>query len=212
MGTNSRPSRPVTIYLYVEGKTEKAILPELRQYLHDCGGAGAMPTLQASRFDGKIHEREVRKRAEQHLKDSTARILILSDFYGTDVKGDLENRRKTLLSWLPDDAVRDGRCAVHFAKHEFEAWLLVGWADICAGLKVEMKPLGLSPEDINGKNPPSRRLEHLYKTARRRGYDKVVEGKRHFKSIGIARIAAACPEFRAFLDSLKKLCGLEEGQ
>jgi hypothetical protein len=74
-------------------------------------------------LDGGLNERQVRGLAEGFLRDtSVSGVIALTDLYPkfTSATEALE----TLRGWLPSD----GRCHAAIAKHDFEAWLLVGWS------------------------------------------------------------------------------------
>jgi hypothetical protein len=53
------------------------------------------------------------------------------------------------------------------------------------------------PEDINGENPPSKRLKKMIK-----GYNKVVDGNSIIRTNGIELVIQKCPRFRNWINSV----------
>jgi hypothetical protein len=190
-----------TIVVMAEGATERAAQNHLKQFLD--GRAGSLPKvrLQVNIFNGALHEADVHGRAKKFLSDpNVIGVIALLDVY-PQFKGDLEVARKTIRSWMPTDP----RCHVHFAKHDFEAWLLPGWSAILkqSGVKSSPKPWGSRPEDINQGNPPAHRLASLFQRGQPpRKYKKPIDGKKLFESLDLVTVATACPEFKAFLNTL----------
>ena len=103
----------------------------------------------------------------------------------------------------------DPRCHVHVARHDFEAWLLVGWDALCkqAGVAPK-KPWSGQPESVNHGNPPAHRIAELFQAGKPpRKYKKPIDGKKLFEKLALEQIAAVCPEFKAFLNCLLTLAG-----
>jgi hypothetical protein len=104
----------------------------------------------------------------------------------------------------------DERFFAHAAQYDVEAWLLPYWHDICRRLKIERRSPGTHPEFVNGQNPPAYHLEELYRLAKpkARKYSKPIEMREILRGKDLAIAAAACPEFRLFLNTLLELNSL----
>ena len=191
-----------------EGDTERAARQHLKRFLDERAGVQPKVRLQVITFDGALKEADVRGRAEKFLSNpNVIGVIALLDVY-PQFKGDLDSARKTVSSWMP----KDSRCHVHFAKHDFEAWLLLGWEAILrqSGVKSGLKPWGSRPEEINHDKPPAHRLLKLFQQGDPpRRYKKPIDGKKLFELLDLAQVAAACPEFKAFLNALLTLAEYE---
>jgi Domain of unknown function (DUF4276) len=193
-----------TIVVMAEGDTERAARPHLKRFLDERAGVRPKVRLQVTTFDRALKEADVRGRAEKFLSDpNVIGVIALLDVY-PQFKGDLDSAKKTVSSWMP----KDPRCHVHFAKHDFEAWLLLGWEAILkqSGVKSGLKPWGPRPEEINRDKPPAHRLSKLFQQGDPpRKYKKPIDGKKLFERLDLTQVAAACPEFKAFLNALLTL-------
>ena len=116
------------IVLLVEGSTERAFLPHLREFLKV--RVEKAPKLVAQPFDGPIPKGEkLRRQVERNLNDTDPAdaVIALTDVY-TGQRGfkDAEDAKRKLREW----AGTDERFHAHVALYEFEAWLLPYWAAI----------------------------------------------------------------------------------
>lgn len=116
------------------------------------------------------------------------------------------------------DAQFHNQVEVHFAVQEIEAWLLADPEGLCAIYKRRcstkllddlkgLVPLGQSPEIVLDCNPmPAVRLERIIE---KHGltYAKTVEGPDALGLVNPDIIAARCPHFKAFRDSLREKIG-----
>lgn len=194
------------IIVLAEGDTERAAKEHLKSFLDGRAGDRPKVGLQTSLFDGALDQRGVFGRTEKFLTDpSVAGVIALVDLY-PQFTGGLEDAKKTVRSWMPDDP----RCHVHVAKHDFEAWLLHGWAAIVkqSGVTSNPKPWGTRPEDINHNKPPAHRLGELFAQGKPpRKYKKPIDGRKLFEKLDLAQVATVCPELKAFLNTLLQLAG-----
>jgi hypothetical protein len=197
------PGRKIVVM--AEGATEKAALPWVKHFLDVRAGDRPKIRLETNIFNGALGESEVRGRAEKFLsKPDVIGVIALLDLYPQFKGVDLVSAKNTVRSWMPEDP----RCYVHFAKHDFEAWLLVGWDAIVkqSGAKSGFKPWGAWPEQINHDNPPAHRLADLFNRGQpQRKYKKPIDGKKLFEQLDLVEVAKACPEFKAFLNTLLSL-------
>ncbi|MBI2892818.1 MAG: DUF4276 family protein [Deltaproteobacteria bacterium] len=193
-----------TIVLIVEGDTERAAKDHLKRFLDSHSGERPKARLKPVALDGGLSERRVRGLAEGVLRDpSVSGVIALTDLYPKFASA--EDALQTLRSWLPADT----RCHAAVAKHDFEAWLLVGWEAIVRQARVgNRQPWGAHPEEIDGNNPPAHRLSALFQQGPHpRRYKKPIDGKKLFEQTDLAGAAEQCPELRRFLNCLLSCAG-----
>lgn len=195
------------IALLVEGNTEKAFLPHLRAFL--AGRlAGKMPRLILRKYDGPIpKERKLRVTVENLLnaQDRADAVIALTDVYtGKDDFANAADAKAKMRIWVgPND-----RFHPHAAQHDFEAWLLPYWSEIqkVAGHNKNAPPG--PPESVDHNRPPSYHISEIFEIGKRRdSYSKVRDATIILRNQDLAVAAAACPELRAFLNTIIKLSG-----
>ena len=154
---------------------------------------------------GALKEPEVRGRAEKFLStEATLGVVALTDVFPAFRSA--ADAKAVIRAWMPDDP----RCRVHVAQHDFEAWLLPGWDAILkqAGIVGNRKPWGPLPENVNTTHPPAHRLWELFQQGKPpRKYKKPVDGKKLFEKLDLEAVAAQCPEFKSFLNTLLEFAG-----
>jgi hypothetical protein len=144
------------ITIIVEGKTEKAFLPFLRQFL-DSRLQQKMPKLQPNLYDGRIPTGDKLKRVVENLlkgKYPSDHIIALTDVYTGSNPPDFINAidaKNKMRQWVGDEP----RFHPHVALHDFEAWLLPYWASVQRLAGHNKKAPNGKPETINHSNPPS---------------------------------------------------------
>ncbi len=198
------------IALLIEGDTERALLPHLRRFL-ETRLAGRMPRLDPDLYHGRIPTgHRLRHRVDLLLRTGRLpadAVIALTDVYtGTEDFQDAEDAKSKMREWVGVNS----RFFPHAAQHEFEAWLLPFWATIqrLAGHN-KTAPSG-PPEAVNHLRPPSVRIEEIFSVGKcRGGYVKPRDAGRILRENDLLEAAAACPELRAFLDTLLRLCGGE---
>ncbi|MFI5458787.1 MAG: DUF4276 family protein [Isosphaerales bacterium] len=196
------------IALIVEGKTEQAFLPHLRTFLKT-RLAGRMPKLDTVRCDGRIPKELKLKQLVECLlssrKEPANAVIALTDVYtGTNPPDfvDAADAKGKMRNWVgPNPAFHP-----HAAQYEFEAWLLPFWSEIqeLAGhIKAAPKT---SPEQVNHNSPPSRRIRDMFLAGHPRKYVKPRDAHRILQGKDLLVAAQACPEFKAFLNTILTLC------
>jgi hypothetical protein len=70
------------------------------------------------------------------------------------------------------------------------------------------RPSG-APETVNHHNPPAYRIAEIFRLGKVRNFKKPVESKRILKDNDLLVAANACPELKAFLNTILALCGGE---
>jgi hypothetical protein len=199
------------IALLIEGQTERAFLPHLRQFLHT-RLPGKMPRLDPEPYDGRIPTGERLKREVERLlrygKPPADAVIALTDVYtGTTDFTDAQDAKCKMRAWVGD--IRHFH--PHAAQYEFEAWLLPFWGTIqrLAGHN-RAAPGGL-PETIDHMRPPSARIRETFRAGSRgRDYVKPRDADRILRENNLLEAANACPELRAFLNTILRLCGGQE--
>lgn len=165
-----------------------------------------MPRLVAAPFDGTIPKEERLKRVVERLlrgKNAADYVVALTDVYtGTNDFKDAADAKCKMLNWCDNNK----RFIPHAAQYEFEAWLLPYWDRIKRLAGTNKTCPGSSPEAVNHSRPPSKYLEEVYRTGGRGiGYAKPVDAMKILEGQDLDVAAKACPELRAFLDTLIRL-------
>jgi hypothetical protein len=197
----------VKIAILVEGRTEKAFLPHLREFLKG-RLAGRMPNLDLVLYDGRIpKEAKLRHTVENLLsgRDKADEVIALTDVYtGTQDFHDAADAKAKMQAWVGQNA----RFHPHAAQHDFEAWLLPYWSEIqqVAGHN-RTAPPG-PPESVNHNRPPSYHIKEIFRIGTcRRDYSKVRDANRILRDQDLTIAAAVCPELKAFLNTILTLSG-----
>jgi hypothetical protein len=163
------------IAIIVEGETERAFLPHLRAFL-STRLAGRMPKLDPVPHDGRVPKGEKLKRIVEQLlalgKPPADAVIALTDVYtGTSPPDfvDAADAKKKMQQWVGPNP----RFYPHAAQHDFEAWLLPFWSEIQHLAKSNRTAQWTSPERVNHSNPPSYRINEVFRTGgSRRAYIK----------------------------------------
>jgi hypothetical protein len=98
----------------------------------------------------------------------------------------------------------------HAAQYDFEAWLLPFWPDIQQIAKHNRNAPPGRPGSVNHDHPPSYHIKEIFRTGQSsRDYVKTRDAKRILQGKNLAVAALACPELRAFLNTILTLCSAE---
>ena len=197
------------IILLVEGETEVALRDALKTFLDEaCTKAGKPKVRLVPRPEGSdlFHAAKGRRIVDSALSehDVTGVVALI------DVKAPPTKNRRSFqtaddaLDWLRALS-SDSRYRGHVALHDFEAWLLPYWDDICKRLKRHQAAPGPNPERVNLDSPPSQRLAELYRLAGRGKYNKPRDGAAILKGKDLTIAAGQCLQLKAFLNSLLRL-------
>jgi len=192
------------ITILCEGKTEKAFKPCLNRFLRT-KLAGKMPKLVFSVYDGAIPTKEKLQRRVSNLlhsgKKRSDAVIALTDVYLEFSDGNTAKRK--MREWVG----KEPTFYPHVALHDFEAWLLPHWDDIQNLAKRQSKPFGVRPEDVNHLNPPAYRLKKLFEAGEcRDSYSKPRDAGRLLKDNDLLVSIKTCPELKAFINTIIKLC------
>lgn len=153
----------MNIILMVEGKTEKAILEPLRNFLAP-KLPNKMPKFMLRPYHHLIPKKNNLKfEVNRYLngpKDPADAVIALTDVYtGKREFKDAKDAKSKMKEWVGNES-RFYPCA---AQYEFEAWLLPFWEDLQKMAKHNASSPGPNPELINHSNPPSKRIKNLFR-------------------------------------------------
>jgi len=192
-----------SIVIIAEGETEDALLPALREFLKE--HYKLSPRILARRMDGTVFERGKLVRViENLLREFGGHVFVLTDQYGgTPAKNfsSPEEARRKLREFVGDHP----NVHVHVAAHDFEAWLIPLWDEIARSIgSTKPAPPG-APEKLNNQNPPSKRIQELFRSAKKR-YVKTRDAQKFLGRYGLKKSVDACPELRALVEAIAAVC------
>jgi uncharacterized protein DUF4276 len=190
------------IAILIEGKTEMAFMPTLRNFLRP--RLQEMPRLRPIPYDGRIPKEEKLKRTVENLLDAYDAVIALTDVYtGTMDFVDASDAKVKMVRWTGNNP----RFYPHAAQHDFEAWLLPFWSTIQQLAKHNKTAPSAQPEQVNHNHPPSRRIREIFELGTcRDSYVKPRDAKRILDKNDLLESAQACPELKAFLNTILTLC------
>ena len=198
------------IALLVEGKTETAFLPSLRDYL-ERHLAGKMPRLDPLPYDGRIPTGDKLQRVVTRLLNVGRRpadhVIALTDVYTGSRPPDFPtatDAKAKMRQWVGPEP----RFHAHVALHDFEAWLLPYWPVIqqLAGHN-RSAPAG-NPEMVNHENPPAHRIGEVFRIGTCRGaYVKPRDAGRILRDSDLSLAVSKCSELKALVNTIISVCG-----
>ena len=198
------------IALLVEGKTETAFLPSLRDYL-ERHLAGKMPRLDPLPYDGRIPTGDKLQRVVTRLLNVGRRpadhVIALTDVYTGSRPPDFPtatDAKAKMRQWVGTEP----RFHPHVALHDFEAWLLPYWPVIqqLAGHN-RSAPAG-NPEMVNHENPPAHRIGEVFRIGTcRGGYVKPRDAGRILRDSDLSLAVSKCSELKALVNTIISVCG-----
>jgi hypothetical protein len=199
------------IAVLIEGQTERAFVPHLRRFL-ETRLPGRMPRLDPEPYDGRIPTGERLKREVERLlrsgKPPADAVIALTDVY-TGTTREFQSAvdaKKKMREWVGEN----GKFFPHAAQYEFEAWLLPFWHTIQRVARHNKAAPSGPPENVDLTRPPSTRIEEVFSAgACRSHYVKPRDAARILRENDLLIAAQACPELRAFLNTILRLCGGE---
>ena len=194
------------IAILMEGETERVFLSHLREFLRP-RLLGKMPRLISNKYDGRIPKEEKLKRVVEALlrgRDPDAdHVIALTDVYtGSNDFQNAEDAKQKMRSWVgPNEHFH-----THVAQYDFEAWLLPYWPAIQELARHNRTAPAGRPESINHNHPPSHHIKAIFRTGKGpRHYTKTRDAGRILQGKDLSVAAAACPELRAFLNTILTL-------
>jgi hypothetical protein len=169
-----------------------------------------MPRLRFISQEGRIPKENTLRRVVENLltgKDAYDAVIALTDVYtGTNDFIDAVDAKRKMATWVGNNP----KFYPHAAQHDFEAWLLPFWSTIqqlSGGNR--SAPKG-SPEQVNHNNPPSYLIKEIFEQGKRRSYNKQRDAPSILKNNNLMDAVNVCPELKAFLNTILRLCGGDE--
>ena len=199
------------IALIVEGKTEKAFLPFLRDFLKS-RLPDSMPNLDPLPYDGRIPTGDKLQRVVSNLLSgpkAADQVVALTDVYTGTQPPDFLNgadAKAKMRQWVGPEP----RFHPHVAQYDFEAWLLPYWSTVQKLAKHNRAcPTG-NPEAVNHNNPPAHRIKNIFEVGKcRDSYVKPRDAARILRDNGLATSVARCSELKALVNTILHACGGE---
>ena len=197
------------ISIIVEGKTEKAFMPYLRDYLKP-SLTGNMPKLDAFPYDGRIPKGEKLKRVVANLLSgprAADHVIALTDVYTGSQPPDFQDAtdaKNRMTHWVGPEE----RFHPHASQYDFEAWLLPYWSTIQRLAGHNKAAPSSNAETVNHNNPPSYRIKEIFEIGRcRDSYVKPRDAGRILRENDLAVAINQCTELKAFVNTILSVCG-----
>lgn len=170
-----------------------------------------MPRLKPSVFDGAVPSGpKLRRVVEAHFagKDPCDHVIWLSDVYpGKGQWTTAAEAKAKALEWVGPEP----RFHAHVALHDFEAWLLPYWARIQELTGVRKQAPAKHPETVNHHKPPAYHIAEAYEARSSvRSYKKPIDAPKILRGQDLMVAIQACPELKAFVNTILRLSGGEE--
>ena len=197
------------IALIVEGKTEKAFLPVLRDFLKN-HLAGRLPNIDVVPYDGRIPTGDKLKRVVTDLltcRRPADHVIALTDVYTGSRLPDFQDAadaKRKMSQWVGNEP----RFHPHAAQYDFEAWLLPYWPTIQRLADHNRAAPTGNPETINHNNPPAHRLREIFEIGHcRDSYIKPRDAGRILHDNGLTVAVDQCAELKALVNTIISVCG-----
>ena len=196
------------IAILFEGETELVFLPSLRAFLSGHLTSG-MPHLAPYPYNGRIPKGDKLARIVENLLTRGPRpadaVIALTDVYtGSSDFVDAADAKAKMAGWVGGNA----RFYPHVAQHDFEAWLLPYWSTIQKLAKHNMAAPSGRPEWVNHDRPPAVRIQDIFERGKcRDSYVKPRDARRILKDNDLSVAVDACPELKAFVNTIIRLSG-----
>lgn len=197
------------ISIIVEGKTEKAFMPHLRDFI---GGRlpDKRPKLDPLPYDGRIPTGDKLKRVVEKLlqgKSPADHVIALTDVYTGSNPPDFQDAadaKRKMREWVgPNPSFHP-----HVAQHDFEAWLLPYWATIQRLAGHNRAAPSANPETVNHGNPPAYRIKEIFEAGRcRDSYVKPRDAGRILRENDLSVAIGQCRELKLFVNTILSLSG-----
>jgi len=196
----------VRIAILVEGATETALKPALRNFL-ERRLSKRMPKLDFAPANGRLPKEERLRREVQLLLRSNDAVIALTDVYTGSNPHDFQDAadaKGKMRSWVGSEHL----FYPHAAQFEFEAWLLPYWPRIQKLAGTNRQCPSLNPEIVDHDKPPAKHLAEIFRTGSAgRSYVKPRDATAILSGQDLAVSAIRCPEFKEFLNTILTLSG-----
>ena len=210
----------IRLGISVEGQTEqefvrKVLAPHLWNFGVDPRASivNTRTDADGTRYKGGSVSVERAARNIQPLLGSFDWTTTFYDLYGFDDRRTDESA--DALEARLSNRLNNRRFVPYVQQYEFEALLFASpdaaervFASTALRNALASVSEGfVTPEHINDtrETSPSHRLEAIFASHLRRGYDKVVDGRLLLESAGLPAVRARCPRFNTWLSHLESL-------
>jgi hypothetical protein len=200
------------IVVLCEGDTEELAL---RYFIGRQWQADGLSRVGLKGIDLGGKPQDVGKYAMRYLGErETLAVFTLTDLQGTTLiqhkpSDDLERKVSRMREWLRaqiEDA-DSSRFFPHVCVHQTEAWILAEGHALATRLRDPALKPDIGAESKNFENPPSKRLNDLFRHRGRPGYHKIIDGRPLFEKMEFEPVYKSCHYFQGFYDDLKKAAG-----
>ncbi len=166
-----------------------------------------MPRLDPVPQDGRIPKHQnLARLVKRLLASGSDAVIALTDVYtGTREFESAQDAKKKMSDWVGDEP----RFYAHAAQYDFEAWLLPFWDEIRQLAGHNLRAPAGSPEAVNHNHPPSKHITEIFRLGRKRSYSKTRDAGKILQGKDLTISAKACPELKAFLNTILRLSGGE---
>ncbi len=198
------------IIILCEGDTEEIVVRYFVRRQWKVEGLDAVG-LHADNLQGSLNR--IGTKATLYLQEKEVLgVFTLIDLYGlTTVKHDTldDIGRKVLRvqEWLRSTvkSVRLSEFHPCVSVHEVEALILAEGGALSMRLSAPQIEPDPNAETRNFLNPPSRRLDQLFRVHKKRGYQKIMDGTPLFQQMHFDPVYHTCSYFRGFFEKLKDI-------
>lgn len=197
------------IALVVEGRTEKAFLPFLREFLKS-RLPNSMPNIDPLPYDGRIPTGDKLRRVVENLLSgpkAADQVIALTDVYTGTQPPEFVNAadaKTKMRQWVGAEP----RFHPHVAQYDFEAWLLPYWPTIQKLAKHNKACPAGTPESVNHNNPPAHRIRAIFEVGKcRDSYVKPRDAARILRENDLSVAVAHCSELKALVNTILGACG-----
>jgi len=199
------------IVILCEGDTEEIAIKYFIRRQWEADNLRAIG-LHPINLNGKLED--VFAYVPRYRRDSQViAVFTLIDLYGMNrvqhgLQDGLADKVARVKTWLRNDFEADygDFFYPHVSVHEVETWLLAEGECLAKRLKDAKIQPNPNAEAQNFDNPPSRRIDNLFKHHRRNdGYHKINDGIALFKCLQFEPVFKSCQYFREFYNGLKSV-------
>ena len=196
----------MVITMIVEGNTERAFIPFLREYLKR-HISDSMPKIDPFTYNGLIPSGDKLKRVVNNLLNNNAdHVIALTDVYTGKMPhlfSNAEEAKEKLRHWVGNE----NRFHPHAAQFEFEAWLLPYWPTIQRLARHNRNAPSGNPEMVNHNRPPSRYIKDIFYDGKSRSYSKVRDAMRILRENDLSIAVEKCSELKSLVNTIISVSG-----
>lgn len=207
---NVRRSAGRRIVILCEGDTEEIIVRYFLRRQWKQEGFDEVG-LHADNLQGNLSR--IGTKATLHLDEAEVLgVFTLIDLYGFsqvkhDGTDDVDRKVMRTWEWLKSTVKtpRAGDFHPYVSVHEAEALILAEGNALSMRLSASQISPDPNAETRNFLRPPSKRMGELFRTHKKRGYHKIMDGTPLFQRMHFESVYRSCPYFRGFFEKLREV-------